>query len=554
MITDAAAQRALTGKGAEETVAGVNRNVTTGVDTSGKIGNNFDKQALQATIEVTQAFAAAAAKQVGDYASNKLNEATALAKQASEEPDPVKSAELQRQSDELKANWKEDGPARVALHTAVGALAGGTNGALGASAAALSTDSISKQLQTLDIPDTLRSALTLAAGAAIGAVVGGEAGANSALNEVANNYLKHKREGMKKSEQEQFDAAVAACSSSNPDACARRDSLIKLSTERDTLIGNVCSSGPSKDCSSLVSAAYGEGYKVIFGSDKKAYVYLQGSPELRAVPDPRDGTYHYAQAASLRDGLELAGTDLVVGKALGGIAAGGKYVYDGFVNGVRNLLDDAAKAAPRFIEGPSVPVRNAELISSDGAVFSRQNSLTGTWEPVVPSLSSAGGDLLKLTTRDTENSIIFESIIDSTSVNARVGLRESLAAQAGIPRAISNVWGSSLEDLQLAFKMDGLKLNSVPPKSTSSGNAQIFSVEGRSDVAQVQFSPENPFSSHKGQYYKIEFTDGSQAKIIDPKTYKLQFDPKTNLPTLDKNTIFYNPQGKIINYVNGRWK
>ncbi|CDG82990.1 putative uncharacterized domain protein [Janthinobacterium agaricidamnosum NBRC 102515 = DSM 9628] len=390
MITDDAAQRALTGKGAEETVAGVNRNVTTGVDTSGKIGNNFDKQALQATMEVTQAFAAAAAKQVGDYASNKLNEATALAKQASEEPDPVKSAELQRQSDELKANWKEDGPARVALHTAVGALTGGSNGALGAGAAALSTDSISRQLQTLDIPDTLRSALTLAAGAAIGAAVGGEVGANSAVNEVANNYLKHKREGMKKSEQEQFDAAVAACSSSNPDACARRDSLIKLSTERDTLIGNVCSSGPSKDCSSLVSAAYGEGYKVIFGSDKKAYVYLQGSPELRAVPDPRDGTYHYAQAASLRDGLELAGTDLVVGKALGGIAAGGKYVYDGLVNGVRGLLDSSAQAVGRLIEAGPVPIRNAELMGSNGTGIARQNPLTNAWESVVPVLSKDG--------------------------------------------------------------------------------------------------------------------------------------------------------------------
>ena len=194
VITDDAAQRAATGKGADEAIADLNRDVTTGVDSSGKIGNNFDKAALQATMDVTAAFAAAAAEKLGTYASDKLKEATVLADEAYRlrETDPERSAELTRQSVELTENWKEGGLARIALHTAIGGLAGGTNGALGAGAAAVSTDIIAQQLKQLDMPETLRDALTLVAGTAVGAVAGGATGAATAANEVANNYLKNK--------------------------------------------------------------------------------------------------------------------------------------------------------------------------------------------------------------------------------------------------------------------------------------------------------------------------------------------------------------------------
>ena len=192
VITDDAAQRAATGKGAEDSIAGLNRDVTTGVDSSGKIGNNFDKSKMQATMEVTAAFAAAAAKEIGDYAKGKLDEADKLAKAAVDEKDPIKKAELESQAKDLRDNWKDDGLAKIALHAAVGALAGGADGALGAGAAAYSTSTIAEQFKGLDIPQPLRDALTLAAGAAVGAVVGGETGAASAMNEVANNFLKHK--------------------------------------------------------------------------------------------------------------------------------------------------------------------------------------------------------------------------------------------------------------------------------------------------------------------------------------------------------------------------
>ena len=200
-------------------------------------------------MDVTAAFAAAAAKEVGDYASAKLKEAALLERESGKlsESDPERSKELKRQSDEIKSNWKEDGLARVALHTAVGGLAGGTNGALGAGAAALSTDTIAKELKQLDIPETLRSALTLAAGAAVGAAAGGTTGAASAANEVANNYLKHE-EILEK------DELAKACQGGDADFCEKGKSLTAKSDARDAEL-LACKGVISAACESLFTEA-----------------------------------------------------------------------------------------------------------------------------------------------------------------------------------------------------------------------------------------------------------------------------------------------------------
>ncbi|MNW80377.1 Hemolysin precursor [compost metagenome] len=148
VITGDAAQRAATGKGADETIADLNRDVTTGVDSSGKIGNNFDKAALQATMEVAKAFTEAvaplAAKEIGDFAGKYQDAAqidadsfTAAAKKAEAAGDHAAAAEftaLAKQSKEKAAAWGDDGAYRLALHGAtqgmIGALSGGGSGAI----------------------------------------------------------------------------------------------------------------------------------------------------------------------------------------------------------------------------------------------------------------------------------------------------------------------------------------------------------------------------------------------------------------------------------------
>lgn len=139
----------------------------------------------------------------------------------------------------------------------------------------------------------------------------------------------------------------------------------------------------------------------------------------------------------------------------------------------------------------------------------------------------------------------------ASSALARVGLREDLAAEAGIPRNIgekpANVWGASLEDLKQSFKMDGEEVADKPARASSSGNAQIFTVKDNPyGIREVQFSPESDVSSHGAQYYKITYADGSKVKIIDPNSnYKLSFDNKGQ-PIYDKNTSYLNPEGKEI--------
>jgi hypothetical protein len=153
--------------------------------------------------------------------------------------------------------------------------------------------------------------------------------------------------------------------------------------------------------------------------------------------------------------------------------------------------------------------------------------------------------------------------VPATSAIARVGLREDLAAQAGIPRnmveAPANVWGKSIDDIQQAFKMDGAKLTYVPPKIGTSGNAQAYKVEGgTTGIKEIQYSPStvdaSVKSTHVGEYYKITYFDGSKAKIIDPVIYRPTFQGPSK-PIYDANTTYLNPQGQKVKFnpVTNAW-
>jgi filamentous hemagglutinin len=104
--------------------------------------------------------------------------------------------------------------------------------------------------------------------------------------------------------------------------------------------------------------------------------------------------------------------------------------------------------------------------------------------------------------------------------------------------------------------MDGAKTTPKPPSVGSSGNAQVFTVEGHPLIKEVQFSPESPLSTHGGQYYKFTFTDGTKVKVIDPENYKVKY--KSNSAgvfeaDIEKNTVFYNSSGHGLVYKNDIW-
>jgi filamentous hemagglutinin len=307
-ITDDAIPRAATGKGAQESIVGISRDVTAGKDTSASIANIFDPNEVHATLAITAAFSATAAKAVGDAASEKLIEAERLRLQENQETDPARKAELAQRATDLEDNWKEDGAARAALHTTIGGLVGGAGGALGAGATALAIPAIADGIAKLDVSTAIKSALTLAAGGAVGAVAGGHAGAAAAVNEVENNYLSHVRTAFNKpSEQDQFDKAVAQCNSGNASACKTRDDMVWLSQTRDVGVAAACSHGPSADCHAVVTIAQQAGNKVTIGNDGKAYIYPIGTPELVVTPRIGAGSFNEQVSKSTSEGLLLAG-------------------------------------------------------------------------------------------------------------------------------------------------------------------------------------------------------------------------------------------------------
>ncbi|WP_265707256.1 hemagglutinin repeat-containing protein [Verminephrobacter aporrectodeae] len=179
-ITDNAKQQNLTGKTAAETVATLNRDASTDKNTSAALTRARDGNQLiadvQAQSQITAAFGANAAKQVGHYAGNKARE-------------------LRSQGNDAEAKkWDEGGEYRVILHTAAGALGGGLQGAAGAAASATAMAEIGKAIDNMDVPAPVKQVLGAVAAAAIGTAAGGGAGAAAAFSTDLNNRQLHPSE------------------------------------------------------------------------------------------------------------------------------------------------------------------------------------------------------------------------------------------------------------------------------------------------------------------------------------------------------------------------
>lgn len=172
-------------------VVGLNRDVTTGKDTSQALvkgwngANALDEVGAQ--MDITIAAMPRLAKEIGDYAENKV-------------------VELRKQGNpEEAAKWEEGGVYRVAAHAALGAMGGGLGAALGAAAAAEAAPTLMElesgarnKLEDASFSPTSASLLAklLVGGSvtAVGSVVGGSVSASTALNADINNRQLHQRE------------------------------------------------------------------------------------------------------------------------------------------------------------------------------------------------------------------------------------------------------------------------------------------------------------------------------------------------------------------------
>ncbi|WP_345774693.1 DUF637 domain-containing protein [Pseudomonas sp. FJ2-5-13] len=140
--------------------------------------------------------------------------------------------------------------------------------------------------------------------------------------------------------------------------------------------------------------------------------------------------------------------------------------------------------------------------------------------------------------------------IPATSPIAKEGLKNDLAAQAGIPRDIvgkpSSIWGKSIDDVKQSLVLDGATVIPKPALSGTSGKAQAYTVEGHASVKEVQYHPGG--GTHgSGDYYKLGLKDGTEIRVIDPS---IRFSPGT----ITKNQKYFDPNGVRLKYEGGQWK
>jgi filamentous hemagglutinin len=187
-------------------------------------------------------------------------------------------------------------------------------------------------------------ALSTAVGAFVAGAAGGTAldasvGGSIAMNAATNNWLSDKNNGIKLSEQQRFAAAQKKCAETHD--CVDSINLAKISALRDANLKAACDDSGSVACGDAVRYARVNGNVVNFGSNNQVYAYPIGSPTFQAMLDPRQGTFHWTQAANLNDGLTYAAIDSATGLGIKGIVWGAK----GAFGSVGTILSGATKSS-----------------------------------------------------------------------------------------------------------------------------------------------------------------------------------------------------------------
>lgn len=222
-------------------VAG-NTGVRTG-DAANGVVDRFDADRVQrdisAQVTITQEFSTRAPKAVADYAQQQVAQLDARLAQTT---DPAQRAALVAE----RERWQDGGRYRVALHAAVGGLAGGVGGAAGAAGSATLVPQFAAALEKTDLPASVKRGLLASAGTLVGAAAGGNTGAAAALGETANNFLSH-------AEAREREAARQQLQQCADDACRQQarqtiERLNAIDQWRDRQINDACRTPASALC------------------------------------------------------------------------------------------------------------------------------------------------------------------------------------------------------------------------------------------------------------------------------------------------------------------
>ncbi len=465
--------------------------------------------------------------------------------------------------------WKDGSPEKIALHAVVGGLLSEVTGGdfkTGALAGGANELLVEQLAGVINGDKGLELMVSQLIGVAAAAATGGDPAkaAELAKNATAYNRQLHSAEAKLLDELAQRDPERARAWDAA--ACA--------------LVSCAAGVPPSDPNYEFLTALQAEGaqYQELQVSllESGLFSYSLGERFNDAVSSRGEGLYYTSAAGSV-----IAGAGGAVVSGVGG--AGTCTVSFGVgcalgVAGVAGSISEYSDGLERFSNGYTSTEGQKVIDSLRPGTHQGDVSLAGNMGDFVVSaaadlvLQRVGGKVIdrvakavdgKLNVPKTDSGAVGEGAkatgaaeVPATSASARVGLREDLAAKAGIPRnmveAPANVWGKSIDDIQQSFKMDGAKLKYVPPKTGTSGNAQVYKVEGgTTGIKEIQYSPSTVNASvksvHVGEYYKLTYVDGSKAKVIDPATYRPTFQGPSK-PIYDANTTYLNPQGQKVKF------
>jgi filamentous hemagglutinin len=136
----------------------------------------------------------------------------------------------------------------------------------------------------------------------------------AAQNAATNNYLNHRKpNAARMSEKEQYEAAVAACTDGDRNACTLKNQLATLSAQRDAELAKACDGSNPQLCNSLARQASAMGNRV---TGRQGELVYANSPEQGMIrylnvatigPMPERSAYsdsfHYQASRSTSEAL-----------------------------------------------------------------------------------------------------------------------------------------------------------------------------------------------------------------------------------------------------------
>lgn len=417
VITDGQSQQQKTGQTAEQAVASVNRDVTTG-EASGGVAKNWNaeelKQDVQAQAQITQMFGATAANLIGGYADSKQTEAIKNAAEAKANNDTEAEAKYAAEA----AKWAEGGEYRVGLHTISGGLTGGVEGALGAGVSAATVPQIAEVIKQAGLPDVIAQGLIAAAGTAVGAAAGGAGGAATGLNQTANNFLKHEQAAAMQKEFDQCSKKSGGCS--DADYQVIKNKYLALSTANIAQVqscivqGDVaCVQNLEKQAAApneISSQLVGPDYNIFYSRqvNVQAYGSVNGNYSLFGTDAQRAQEVANFRQANCA-GLSAGACDGLVQQALNdrmkrvGVLMAAGAVTPAVVSGLRGALalkvpKVSESALETVSQGPSGAnsgtfAANEIRLSQNSVSFNKVDRVTGqsyTYDDLVTSMRSNG--------------------------------------------------------------------------------------------------------------------------------------------------------------------